>query len=177
MDFKLGKDVATSFLLRFIQKRLLNLQGMSLYMLIKSKPAENPPNPRLTPAHHYLHSTSPNVNPTGHASVCNACLRSSSRMQVVAGPMGVCRGMALREGRLPHQHHHTNTDNISRRQRCLPPNTPPPPMSTPQDMHPFAMRVYSYHLVCRRCPAQWVFVRGRCFRVWGISAASAPCKY
>ena len=48
-----------------------------------------------------LHSTSPNVNPTGHASVCDACLRSSSCMQVVAGPMGVCRGMARHEGRPP----------------------------------------------------------------------------
>ena len=120
------------------------------------------------------HSTSPHFVPTGHASVCDACLRSSSRMQVVAGPMGVCRGMALREGRLPRQHHHANTDNISGRQRCLPPDTPPPPMSTPQDTHPFAMRVYGYHLVCRWCPAQWVFVGGRCFRVWGISVASAP---
>ena len=57
------------------------------------------------------HSTSPHFVPTGHASVCDACLWSSSCMQVVAGPMGVCWGMALREGRLPHQHHHTNTDN------------------------------------------------------------------
>ena len=37
-------------------------------------------------------STSPNVNPTGHASVCNASLHSPSCMQVVAGPMGVCQG-------------------------------------------------------------------------------------
>ena len=35
MDFKLDKDVATSFLLRFTLKKLLNLQGMSLYMPIK----------------------------------------------------------------------------------------------------------------------------------------------
>ena len=111
------------------------------------------------------HSTSPHFVPTGPASVCDACLRSSSCMQVVASPMGVCWGMALREGRLPCQYHHANTDNISGRQRCLPPNTPPPPMSTPQDTHPFAMHVYSYHLVCRWCLAQWVFVGGRCFRV------------
>ena len=118
------------------------------------------------------HSTSHFV-PTGHASMRDACLWSSSHMQVVASPMGVSRGMAHHEGRPPHQHHHINMDSIS----CLPPYTPPPPTSTPQDMHPFAMHVYSYHLVCRQCLAQWVFVGGRCFRVWGISAASAPWKY
>ena len=85
--------------------------------------------------------------------------------EVVAGPKGVCWGMALHEGCLPHQHHHANTDNISGRQRCLPPDTPPPPMSILQDTHLSAMHVYSYHLVCRRCPAQWVLVGGRCFRV------------
>ena len=37
------------------------------------------------------HSASPNVDPTGHASVCDACLRLPPRMQVVAGPMGVRR--------------------------------------------------------------------------------------
>ena len=39
-----------------------------------------------------LHSTSPHVNPTGHASICNACLQLSSGMQAVSGPMGVCGG-------------------------------------------------------------------------------------
>ena len=66
---------------------------------------------------------------------------SLGHQKVQAGPMGVCQGMALCEGCLPHQHHHTNTDNISRRQRCLPPDTPPPPMSTPQDTHPCVMCV------------------------------------
>ena len=55
--------------------------------------------------------------------------------------------------------HHVNTDNIS----CLPPYTPPPPTSTPQDMHPCAMHVYGHHLVCRWWPAQWVFVGGWLF--------------
>ena len=73
--------------------------------------------------------------------------------------MGVSRGMAHHEGRPPHQHHHVNTDNIS----CLLPYTPPPPTSTPQDMHPCAMHVYSHHLVCRWWPAQWVFVGGWLF--------------
>ena len=91
--------------------------------------------------------------------MCDACLQSSSHMQVVAGPMGVSRGMACREGRLPHQHHHINTHNIN----CLPPYTPPPPMSTPQDTHPCAMHVYGHHLVCRWWPAQWVFVGGWLF--------------
>ena len=88
--------------------------------------------------------------------MCDACLRSSSRMQVVAGPMGVSRGMAHREGRPPHQHHHVNMDNIS----CLLPYTPPPPTSTPQAMHPCVMHVYGHHLVCRWWPAQWVFLGG-----------------
>jgi len=41
------------------------------------------------------------------------------------------------------------------------PPTLPPPISTPQDMHPCAMCVYGYHLVCMWWPAQWVFIRGR----------------
>ena len=91
--------------------------------------------------------------------MCDACLWSSSRMQVVAGPMGVSRGTARCEGRPPRQHHHANMDNIS----GLPPYTPPPPTSTPQDMHPRAMHVYSHHLVCRWWPAQRVFVGGWLF--------------
>jgi len=38
------------------------------------------------------HSTSPNIDPTGHASVCNVCLWLPPRMQVVASPMGVRQG-------------------------------------------------------------------------------------
>jgi hypothetical protein len=54
VDFKLGKDVATSSLLRFASKKLLNSQVKSIYVPIEPKPAENPPTRRLTPAHHYL---------------------------------------------------------------------------------------------------------------------------
>jgi len=52
VHFKLGKDVANSFPLRFASKKLLNLQVRSLYRLIKSKPAKNPPNPSMTLDHH-----------------------------------------------------------------------------------------------------------------------------
>ena len=60
--------------------------------------------------------------------------------------------------------HHCHLFSIIRlpRQPLLPfPPTLPPPILTPQDMHPCAMCVYGYHLVCRWWPAQWVFVRGR----------------
>ena len=40
-------------------------------------------------------------------------------------------------------------------------------MLTPQDMHPCAMCVYGYHLVCRWWPAQWVFVGGSFWHVGG----------
>ena len=40
-------------------------------------------------------------------------------------------------------------------------------MLTPQDTHLCAMRVYSYHIVCRWWPAQWVFVGGSFSHVGG----------
>ena len=52
VDFKLGKDVANSFLLRFAPKKLLNLQVRSLYVPMNAKPAKNPPNPSMTLDHH-----------------------------------------------------------------------------------------------------------------------------
>ena len=41
------------------------------------------------------HSTSPNIDPTGYASVCDVCLQLPPHMQVVAGPMGRSSSMGV----------------------------------------------------------------------------------